>query len=360
MRFNLTRPLYVYPLGLLGFVIVTFTLATLLLTFYHPGGVKHASAHESKPLIAADAAEQEKEHLLEREGVDVKIEKLGLTVSSRSLLRPSQRKVKVILAEVDASFPRGEVSVIMGPSGVSRSCPRVGRSPKLTLFALQAGKSSLLQILSSRLSGGLISDFSTSGAVLLNDQTLGPSTAGLVSFVQQEDDHHLPALTVRETLRYAAKLRLRGKTGDQCDARAEEVLKMLGLSPCADNIVGGEVSRRTAASRGNRADLLNTYSYSRVSREVSAVVYHLLLRCSPTLRSFSREFSLHVSAELELTFAPRSDEPLSGLDAFTARAVMETLKNLAIAGRTIVVSVHQPRGDIWEVSSTPKDDFGSR
>lgn len=36
---------------------------------------------------------------------------------------------------------------------------------------------------------------------------------------------------------------------------------------------------------------------------------------------------------------------------------METLKNLAVAGRTVVVSVHQPRGDIWEVSAAIKVVF---
>lgn len=60
-------------------------------------------------------------------------------------------------------------------------------------------------------------------------------------FVLQEDDHHLPALTVRETLRYAARLRLKDRPTAECDARAEEVLRMLGLKQCADNIVGGEV-----------------------------------------------------------------------------------------------------------------------
>lgn len=176
---------------------------------------------------------------------------------------------------------------------------------------MQAGKSSLLQILSSRLSGGLISDFSTTGSVLLNEQPLGPSTAALVSFVQQEDDHHLPALTVRETLRFAAKLRLRGKTSAQCDARAEEVLKMLGLGPCANNIVGGELLKGISGGERRRLSL-----------------------------------AVEMLADPAVLLA---DEPLSGLDAFTARAVMETLKNLAIAGRTVVVSVHQPRGDIWEV-----------
>lgn len=46
-----------------------------------------------------------------------------------------------------------------------------------------------------------------------------------------------------------------------------------------------------------------------------------------------------------------ADEPLSGLDSFTAQNVMQTLKDLAATGRTIVMSVHQPRGEIWEVGS---------
>lgn len=43
------------------------------------------------------------------------------------------------------------------------------------------------------------------------------------------------------------------------------------------------------------------------------------------------------------------DEPSSGLDAFTSQALFETLKNLAMKGRTIIVSVHQPRSDIFNL-----------
>lgn len=49
------------------------------------------------------------------------------------------------------------------------------------------------------------------------------------------------SLQVRETLRYAAALRMRGASSVEQSARAEEVLRMLGLKLCADNLVGGEV-----------------------------------------------------------------------------------------------------------------------
>jgi ATP-binding cassette subfamily G (WHITE) protein 1 len=43
------------------------------------------------------------------------------------------------------------------------------------------------------------------------------------------------------------------------------------------------------------------------------------------------------------------DEPTTGLDSFTATSVMETLKDLAKSGRTIVQTIHQPNSDIYEM-----------
>lgn len=43
------------------------------------------------------------------------------------------------------------------------------------------------------------------------------------------------------------------------------------------------------------------------------------------------------------------DEPTTGLDSFTATSVMETLKELASQGRTIVQTIHQPNSDIFEM-----------
>lgn len=40
----------------------------------------------------------------------------------------------------------------------------------------------------------------------------------------------------------------------------------------------------------------------------------------------------------------------SGLDAYSALNVMLTLKNLAASGITVVLTVHQPRSEIWKLA----------
>jgi len=43
------------------------------------------------------------------------------------------------------------------------------------------------------------------------------------------------------------------------------------------------------------------------------------------------------------------DEPTTGLDSFTATSVIETLKELANSGRTVISTIHQPNSDIFEL-----------
>ena len=43
------------------------------------------------------------------------------------------------------------------------------------------------------------------------------------------------------------------------------------------------------------------------------------------------------------------DEPTTGLDSFTATNVVEILRDLALSGRTIVSTIHQPNSDIFEL-----------
>ena len=132
MRFNLATPVYVYPLGLLGFILVTYTLVFIILATYHPGGVKHATQVKAKQDDPdKDLAQQESDQasMLDRKPsrrpINVVVENLQLSVSRRSLLARGKSASKVILEDVSAQFPAGQVSVIMGPSGVRPS----GNSP---------------------------------------------------------------------------------------------------------------------------------------------------------------------------------------------------------------------------------------
>ncbi|KAK4700817.1 hypothetical protein P7C70_g5427, partial [Phenoliferia sp. Uapishka_3] len=306
LRFPLDTPLYVYPLGLLGFIVGAEIVAIAILQLYHPGGVHYAAKLTPSNVPAEDVGEKAPATDAAQAGsqpvaVEISVKGLQLSVQKRSLFRRGAPVSKVILAEVDSVFPPG-----------------------------QAGKSSFLQLLAGRLHSGRGSDFETRGAILLNGRQLDSSNTGLLGFVEQEDNHHLPALTVRETLRYAARLRLRGKSNDECEARAEEVLRMLGLKLCADNMVGGILLKGISGGEKRR-----------------------------------------LSLGVELLSDPSvllADEPLSGLDAFTAQNVMQTLKDIASSGvscfspqllkaflnfirpqRTVIVSVHQPRSDIWRL-----------
>ena len=71
-----------------------------------------------------------------------------------------------------------------------------------------------------------------------------------------DDDYHLPALTVRETLRFAAIISLPSSVSRKRKiARAEEVLKMLGLRDCADGMVGGELLKGISGGEKRRLSL---------------------------------------------------------------------------------------------------------
>ena len=43
------------------------------------------------------------------------------------------------------------------------------------------------------------------------------------------------------------------------------------------------------------------------------------------------------------------DEPTSGLDSFLALTVVESMKNIAEQGKTIICTIHQPSSEIFEM-----------
>ena len=119
----------------------------------------------------------------------------------------------------------------------------------------------------------------------------------LLGYVPQDDIIHRE-LTVRRTLRYAARLRLpAGTRPASVDAAVNRVIKVLGLADRAEVAVG-------SLSGGERK---------------------------------------RVSIGVELLVAPRLfflDEPTSGLDPATGAGIMRLLRRLADDGTTVVLTTH--------------------
>lgn len=124
--------------------------------------------------------------------------------------------------------------------------------------------------------------YRSEGDILVNGRVLKRSRLGsMISLVTQEDDGLLPCLTIRETLRFAAALRLPGLCIQARYQRAEEVLMRMGLKDCADTLVGNHLVKGISGGEKRR-----------------------------------------VSIAIQLLTAPEIlllDEPTSGLDHFTAQ-----------------------------------------
>lgn len=122
-----------------------------------------------------------------------------------------------------------------------------------------------------------------------------------------QQDVLVPSLTIRETLKYSADLRLReASTNAERHEIVEEVILELSLKEAANTRVmycsGGEKRRTSLAIQ-----LLSNPS----------VLY--------------------------------LDEPTTGLDATSAFHLVTTLEALARKGRTIITTIHQPRSEIWSL-----------
>ncbi|KAJ7171842.1 P-loop containing nucleoside triphosphate hydrolase protein [Mycena crocata] len=283
-------PLIVYFAAEIATIVILHVMAGLILHFHKPGGVKHAASggpegHGKESALTGDMD-------IIRAKIDVEIRNASFKWVRTGLPMGLRRaEEKQILNEITSFFPAGEVSAILGPSG--------------------AGKSTILQLLAHRkLNAGPSAHFEMTGDLLFNGMPATDDVRNSVAFVEQEDDYHLSALTVRETLRYAAILRLPPKMSKKRKiARAEEVLLMLGLKDCADVYVGGELLKGISGGEKRRLSL----AVQMISDPSILVV----------------------------------DEPTSGLDSFIANNVMECLRDIARSGRTVIVSIHQPRSDIF-------------
>lgn len=95
------------------------------------------------------------------------------------------------------------------------------------------GKTTLLNTLANRASFGLVN-----GERIFDNQYNDKSFERRIGFAQQQDIH-LTNATVREALRFSARLRQPGKYTDSNKlAYVEEVIKTLNMSQFANAIIG--------------------------------------------------------------------------------------------------------------------------
>lgn len=138
--------------------------------------------------------------------------------------------VRRILSGVGGSVQRGEMCAILGASG--------------------AGKTTLLNILSARLD----STGDLSGKVTFEGKPRDPkSWKRTVGFVEQ-DDLLISFLTVRETLGFAARLRLPDRLFSKKEKmeKVEEVIDILRMEKCEGTRIGSSEARGVSGGERKR------------------------------------------------------------------------------------------------------------
>jgi ABC-type multidrug transport system ATPase subunit len=199
-------------------------------------------------------------------------------------------KDKPILQQISGQAEPGSFTAIIGASG--------------------SGKTSLLSALADRLL--LTKGAKLTGELLLNGEAAPDDYRRRCAFVQQVEVFY-PFSTVRETVEMAARMRLgRNISVQEKQKRAAAVIRQLGLSKAVDTQVG-DGARIKGISGG----------------EMKRVGIACELVSSPSLVLL--------------------DEPTSGLDSNAALNVVKGLKDLALSGRTIIASVHQPGSALFEL-----------
>ncbi|CAI5461288.1 unnamed protein product [Closterium sp. Yama58-4] len=191
-----------------------------------------------------------------------------------------------ILVDISGSAKSGQITAIMGASG--------------------AGKTTLLNILACRIASGR-----RAGEVELDGLPVRSGTMRRVSAYVMQDDLMFPSLTVRETMMFAAELRLpQSVRREEKVARVARLLELLGLTEVAETKIGDEGQRGVSGGERKR------------------VAIGTEIICDPKILFL--------------------DEPTSGLDSTSAFRVVRAIKDIATNTNSIAVMVlHQVRPSSW-------------
>ncbi|KAF2657896.1 hypothetical protein K491DRAFT_653925 [Lophiostoma macrostomum CBS 122681] len=198
---------------------------------------------------------------------------------------PYEKGERKLLQDVQGFVKPGKLTALMGASG--------------------AGKTTLLNTLAQRINFGVVQ-----GDFLVDGRPLPSSFQRSTGFAEQMDVHESTA-TVREALRFSAKLRQPKEVPLQ--EKYDYVEKIIDLLEMRD-IAGAAI--------GKVGSGLNQEQRKRVTIGVE-------LASKPELLMFL-------------------DEPTSGLDSGAAFNIVRFLRKLADAGQAILCTIHQPSSVLFE------------
>jgi ABC-type multidrug transport system ATPase subunit len=170
-----------------------------------------------------------------------------------------------------------------------------------------AGKSTLMDVISKRKTVGIIE-----GHVLFDGHTPSKAEASRDTGYVEQRDSLWGFFTVTEMLTYTACLKMPPKYSfSQKTGRVDEVITQMGLTKARATKIGGAMVRGVSGGEAKRISIA------------------IGLLNNPRIMFF--------------------DEPTSGLDSAISLDVMGTIKELAVEGRTVLVTIHQPSGRLFEL-----------
>ncbi|XP_061084088.1 ATP-binding cassette sub-family G member 5 [Conger conger] len=199
------------------------------------------------------------------------------------------RWTRKILNDVSFHVDSGQILGILGNSG--------------------SGKTTLLDVISGRIgkSGTLM------GEVFVNGRKLKPEQfQDCFSYVLQSDNL-LSHLTVEETLTFTAQLALRRHSAEAIRKKVGMVMAELSLSHVAHSVIGGRIFPGISGGERRRVSIA-----SQLLQDPKVILL---------------------------------DEPTTGLDSMTANQIVVLLANLAKRDRIVIVTIHQPRSELFRVFS---------
>lgn len=171
-----------------------------------------------------------------------------------------------------------------------------------------SGKTSLLNILGQRLD--LSSGAVVSGKIKCNNKEVKGGDFGKVGAFVMQDDILIETMTPFESFCFAAKLRT-NLSSKEIQEKADQMIVRLQLQSCRDTRIGGFTIK--AISGGER--------------KRTCIGYELITEPNLILL----------------------DEPTSGLDSSTASRIIKMLKKEAEQGMTVIATIHQPSGEIFNL-----------